>query len=316
MGEFPTVSVGLMARYFRARSSRTLLRFYVINTIEALMWTVVRTHASPLARPVEFFLSALSDLRRSRQLATEIAKRDMRRQYYYSPLGAVGVLVFPLLLTALALGFHRSGILAVDSPAVPYALYVLVGVVLWTTFIEALNVPLFGLLSELRLLARTTAPPEAIILGKLGSVVMNLLLKLALIAGAFLWYRIPLPPAAAFAPVGLLGLVLLGAAIGLLIAPLNFIYRDFTWVFGAASTVWFFFSPVYFPTPATGAVSVIMNLNPVTPLLTDTRSLLLTGTVVTPIHSILVAIGAVPILMAAWFCTRIVLSVAMEQVNE
>jgi len=150
------------------------------------MWTVVRTHEPPLARPAEFFGSVWCDLRRSRPLATEIAKREIRSQYRRSLLGPLGALVFPLALTALALGFNRSGILKVDSAAIPYALYVLVGVVLWTTFIEVLNISLYGLPSELRLLARTTAPPEAIILGKLGPVFANLLLKLALLdrAGA------------------------------------------------------------------------------------------------------------------------------------
>ena len=167
-----------------------------------------------------------------------------------------------------------------------------------------------------RLLARTTAPPEAIILGKLGPVFANLLLKLALIAAAVFSYRMPLPLTAALAPIGLLGLALLGTAVGLLIAPLNLLYRDISWVFGTVTTIWFFFSPVYFSPPATGTVGVIMNLNPVTPLLADTRSLLLTGTAITPIRSILIIGGACLLLMASWFCIRIVLWVAMEQVNE
>jgi homopolymeric O-antigen transport system permease protein len=280
------------------------------------MWTVVRTHESPLARPAEFLGSVWYDLRRSRPLATEIAKRDIRSQYRHSLLGPLGALLFPLALTTLALGFHRSGILKVESTAIPYALYVLVGVVLWTTFIEVLNISLYGLRSELRLIARTTAPPEAIILGKLGPVFVNLLLKLALVGAAVLWYRMPVPLTAALAPIGLLGLALLGTAIGLLIAPFNLLYRDISWIFGTVTTLWFFFSPVYFPPPATGAVGVIMKLNPVTPLLADTRSLLLTGTAINPIRSILIIGGACLLLMASWFCARIVLWVAMEQVNE
>ena len=280
------------------------------------MRTVVRTYEPPLAHPAEFLGSLWRDLLRSRPLALEIAKRDIRNQYRHSLLGPIGALLFPLALTVLALGFHRSGILKVDSAGVPYALYVLVGVVLWTTFIEILNAPLYGLFAELRLIARTTAPPEAIILGKLGPVSVNLLLKLILVATAVLWYRVPITPAAALAAFGLLGLALLGMALGLLIAPLNLLYRDVSWIFGTITTLWFFFSPVYFPAPATGAIGVIMNLNPVTPLLADTRSLLLTGTALAPIRSVLTIAGACLLLTASWFYTRIVLCVAMEQVNE
>jgi ABC-type polysaccharide/polyol phosphate export permease len=151
------------------------------------------------------------------------------------------------VLTALAVGFHRSGILRVDTASDPYVLYVLVGVVLWTSFIEALNAPSYGLLSELSLLARTTAPPEAIVLGKLGPLFLNLLLKLLLVAAALLWYRMPIPIAAALAPIGILGLFVLGTGIGLLIAPINLLYRDISWIVGILTTLWFFFSPVYFP---------------------------------------------------------------------
>jgi lipopolysaccharide transport system permease protein len=231
-------------------------------------------------------------------------------------LGPLGVLLFPLVLTALALGFHRSGILNVDSAGVPYALYVLVGVILWTTFIEALNAPVYGLLAELRLLARTTAPPEAIVLGKLGPVFLNLLLKLVLIAGAVFWYRMSIPLAAALAPIGLLGLALLGTAIGLLIAPLNLFYRDVSGILGTATTLWFFFSPVYFPAPSTGLIGFIINLNPVTPLLSDTRSLLLSGNAATPVRSVLTLLGASLLLAACWLYARIMLWAALEQANE
>jgi len=277
---------------------------------------VVRTHEPPLARPAEFFGSVWNDLRRSGALAVEIAKRDIRSQYRHSLLRPLGVVLFPLALTALALGFHRSGILKVDSAGVPYALYVLVGVILWTTFIDTFNAPLYGLLAELRLLSRTTATPEAVVLGKLGPVFLNLLLKLVLMAVAFAWYRVSIPPAATLAPIGLLGLVLLGIAGGLLIAPINLLYRDVSWIFGTVTTLWFFFSPVYFPVPSRGMIGILMTLNPVTPLLSDTRSLLLTGNANTPIRSILTIVGAGLLLLASWLYARIVLWVAMEQVNE
>jgi len=63
-------------------------------------------------------------------------------------------------------------------------------------------------------------------------------------------------------------------------------------------------------------IGILMTLNPVTPLLSDTRSLLLTGNANTPIRSILTIVGAGLLLLASWLYARIVLWVAMEQVNE
>jgi lipopolysaccharide transport system permease protein len=245
-----------------------------------------------------------------------MARRDFRSQYRQSVLGISVVLLFPLALTALALGFRSTGILHVDSADVPYPLFVLVGVILWTTFIEALNAPIYGFLGELRLLARTNAPPEAIVLSKLGGVLLNLLVKLVLLLLALLWYRTSIPSTAALAPIGLASLFVLGTAFGLLIAPINLLYRDVSWVVASLTTIWFFFSPVYFPASSGGSVGVVMRLNPVTPLLSNTRSLLLTGTITTPGVSLLITVGACLLLVISWLFARVVLAVAIEQVNE
>jgi len=278
--------------------------------------TVVRTHEPSLARPAEFIRVVWHDLRRSRPLAVEMAKRDIRNQYRQSLFGPAVIVLSPLAITAVAVGFRSTGILNVDSASTPYAIFVLVGVILWTTFVEALNAPIHGFLAEQRLLAWTSAPPEAIVLGKLGTLFWNFLVRSALLGIAILWYHISVPAAALLAPIGLLSLTALGTAVGFLLAPFNLLYRDISWVFATITTLWFFFSPVYFPAPSVGTVGAIMKLNPVTPLLSDTRSLILTGVITNPVRSLLVTLGACLLLVAGWFFARIVLSAAVEQVNE
>jgi len=245
-----------------------------------------------------------------------MAKRDIRSQYRRALLGPAVVVLSPLALTALAVGFRRTGILKVDSSAVPYALFVLAGVILWTTFVDAMYAPIHAFVAEQRLLARTNAPPEAIALGKLGPVFLNLLLRMALLLVAIAAYRISLPATALLAPLGLLSLAALGTAIGFLIAPINFLYRDISWVLATLTTLWFFFTPVYFPAPSGGPVGALMRLNPVTPLLSDTRSLILTGTVSHLLPSLIVTLGACLFLIVCWLYVRLVLRVATEQMNE
>ncbi len=280
------------------------------------MRAVVRTCDPVLARPREFVRNLWDDFRRSRPLAAEMARRDIRSQYRASMLGAAIVVLTPLAMTAVAVGFRRTGILAVDSAAVPYGLFVLVGVVLWTTFLDAMNAPIFGLLAEARLLARTSAAPEAIVLGKLGPVFFNALVRTALVAAALVWYGATLPATVVLAPVGALALIALGTAIGLALAPVNLVYRDTSKILATFTTVWFFFSPVYFPAPAEGPLGALMRLNPVTPLLSDTRALILTGIVAEPGPSLVVALATAVALAVCWIYVRIALRVAVEQVNE
>ena len=280
------------------------------------MKTVVRTHESPLTHPGEFIRSVGRDLRRSAPLALEIAKRDVRGQYRSSLFGPAGVVLAPLAITSAAIGFRRTGILNVDAVSVPYTLFVLAGVVLWSTLLDALNAPVQGFLAEQRLLARTSAPAEAIVLGKLSTVVLNAMIRGMILAVALLIYRVPFRAAILLAPAGVISLALLGITLGLLIAPINLLYRDFSWIITTVTTVWFFFSPVYFPAPSGGAVGAIMRFNPVTSLLSDTRSLILTGAAASPARSLLTALAVCLALGVCWLYARIALGVAIEQVNE
>ena len=276
--------------------------------------SVVHTPDPPFARPREFAQTAWADIRRSRSLAVEMAKRDIRSQYRQSLFGAVLVVLPPLAMTAVGMGFRHAGILNVDSLEVPYGLFAFFGVMLWTTFLDALNAPIYGLLAEQRLLARTGSPPEAVILGKLGPVFFNFGIKTVALAIAILWYRVSIPATIVLAPLAFLGLIALGTAVGLFLAPINLIYRDVSKILIALTTFWFFLSPVYF-LPPEGTIGTIMSFNPVTPLLSGTRALALTGAVADPVHSILVTIGTFLFLLLCWIYVRVALPVAIEQAN-
>jgi lipopolysaccharide transport system permease protein len=280
------------------------------------MRTVVRTPQPALARPIDFLCCVGYDIRRALPLAVELAKRDVRKQYRQSLFGPAAIVLSPLVMTAAALGFRRTGILNVDSAGTPYALFVFAGAILWITFLETLNAPIFSLLAEQRLLSLTSAPAEAVLLGKLGVLLLNLGIRSLLLVMAIAWYRVSVPATVVLAPVGVLSLAALGTSAGLLIAPVNLVYRDTSSILATATTLWFFFSPVYFPAPSVGAIGVIMRVNPVTPLLSDTRALILTGNIPHPLRSFVVMAGACLLLVVCWLYARIVLSVAIEQVSE
>jgi lipopolysaccharide transport system permease protein len=274
---------------------------------------VVRTADAPLARPYEFAQRACRDLSRSWPLAIEMARRDIRSQHRQSVLGVAVVVLPVLVMTGAALGFRRAGILTVDGLTIPYGLFVLSGVVLWITFIDALNAPIQGLLAEQRILARTSSLAEGVIIAKLGQVLFHAGIRLVVLAAAVPWYDVAVPGTVILAPFGLIGLIALGTAIGLVLAPINLVYRDVSKMLVAITTIWFFLSPVYFPPPADGAIGAVMRMNPVTPLLAGTRALALTGRVVDPLYGLFVALAVGVLLMAGWIWFRVSLPIAIER---
>jgi len=277
---------------------------------------VVRTAESPLARPHEFAHSAWRDLSRSWTLAIEMARRDIRSQHRQSALGAAVVVLPVLVMTGAALGFRRAGILTVDGLAIPYGLFVLSGVVLWITFLDALHAPIHGLLAERRILARTSAPAEGVILAKVGQVLFHAAIRVVLLAAGVVWYEVAVPGTVILAPFGVVGLITFGTAIGLVLAPLNLVYRDVSKMLVAITTIWFFLSPVYFPPPADGAIGAVMRMNPVTPLLAGTRALALTGHVADPLYGLSAVLATGVLLMAGWIWFRVSLPIAIERGND
>jgi ABC-type polysaccharide/polyol phosphate export permease len=115
---------------------------------------------------------------------------------------------------------------------------------------------------------------------------------------------------------GVLTLTALGTAVGLALAPVNLLYRDISRLLTVATAFWLVFSPVYFPPPQGNLIGAVMRANPVTPILSGTRSLLLTGHIADPVHTAVVSAGAFVALVLSWFFVRIVLRVAIEQANE
>ena len=275
----------------------------------------LRTADPPLAQPVAFCRTLWRDLRRSLPLARELAKRDLRIHFRQPLLGTAAAALPPLVMTAVGLGFREAGLLTVDEVAIPYGLFVLAGVVLWITFLEALNAPIHALLAEQGLLARSSAPAEAVLLGRLGSLLANLGIRLLLLALAVVWFGAGFPASALVAPLGLAGLVAFGFAVGLLLAPLNLIFRDISRLLAILTTFWLFLSPVFFPAATSGVIGRVMQLNPVTPFLSWTRSALLTGDP-PDLLGMVALTGAVLLLIGVcWFYLRITLRIFIERSN-
>jgi lipopolysaccharide transport system permease protein len=274
---------------------------------------VVRTPDPPLARPRDFVRMAWLDLRRSRTLTVEMARRDIRSQLRQPVLGCAAVVLPVLVMTAAGLGFRSAGLLGAEATGMPYGLFVLTGLILWMTFLDALYAPIHGLLAEQRLLSRTSAPAEAIILAKLGPVVFHAGIRFLLLVPAVVWYGTSLPGTIVLAPVGLAGLIAFGTAVGVVLAPVNLVYRDVSRLLVAVTTLLLFLSPVYFPTPGNGTIGAIMSLNPIAPLLASTRTLALAGHAADAGPTVAMLVLAGLLLVAAWAYVRVALPIALER---
>jgi lipopolysaccharide transport system permease protein len=120
--------------------------------------------------------------------------------------------------------------------------------------------------------------PFAFILAGLGGLLFDLLLKLALLAPGCVWFGIAPPWQAIYLfPLGILGILMLGLAIGILLIPLGSLYGDVSRFVGFSLGFLMYLTPVVYPVPKEGWASTLVHLNPATYLLGATRDWLSFG---------------------------------------
>ncbi len=234
-------------------------------------WKVYTPHSdgtlrgNPLARMVK-------DCWAARELAWRMLHRDLSAKYRQSLLGYVWAIVPPLGMT---LGFLLAGeaqIINTGDTSIPYPVFALLGTVLWQTFSESLHGPLRAVTAAKPLLARIRFPYEAIILAKIGEVLLNLGIRLVLVAAALAIYGVRPSLSLLMAPLAMLVLVLMGTAIGLLLAPLSGLYHDVELGLSLVLSMWFFATPIMYEQAAPGSTIGLINaINPVTPALVVAR---------------------------------------------
>lgn len=238
----------------------------------------VHTAEMRLRRPGDLLFGLTRDVVRSRHVAWEMMKRDLINQHRTSILGALIPLLPALTTAAWAILFRDAHIINVASVSMPYPFFVLCGMMLWAAFLESIDAPISGVQAEQSLLSKADVPPEAVTVSRIGQVLVNFGIKSILIAAAALAYRVRIPWTILFAPFGVLLIVTLGAAIGLILAPINLLFKDVSKALPVITTFWFFMTPIVFTSPNQGWLAIVMNrVNPVTPLLNAARELAFGG---------------------------------------
>ncbi|MGA7952686.1 MAG: ABC transporter permease [Gloeobacterales cyanobacterium] len=276
---------------------------------------IVYNPESAIRHPLLLFKEMWRDLLASRELAWRLLVRDISAQYRQSLLGVFWAFV-PPIVTALGLVLARNtGVVNIAETDLPYPAYVMFSMALWQTFVEALNGPITAVGQAKPMLAKINFPREAIVLAKLGEVFFNFGIKLILILGLFLWFRIPFTWSILLAPVALFHLVMFGTAIGLLLAPIGTLYGDVSKVLPLIISPWLLLTPVIYPVPKGGWFGEIVNLNPVTPLLVTIRELATTGIVSDPMGFWAMSGIALVGLLVAWVMYRLAMPFIVERMS-
>ncbi len=276
---------------------------------------IVYSADSQMRRPGQLARAMVRDLAQARELSWRLFVRDVSALYRQSVLGVLWSFAPPIVTALIFILLQQADVLNLSQTSMPYPVYVLTGTILWQVFTESLNAPLRSAKASQSLLVRVNFPREALIVSAGLTVLFNLLIKVVVLAGLFLLFGVPLTwgVLAAFVPV--LMLVFLGIGAGMLLTPVGMLYSDVTAALPTLTQILFFLTPVVYAPPQTFPLSLIVALNPVSPLLIAARDLAVTGELNNPVAFLLASALALLLLLAGWLLYRISMPIVIERVG-
>jgi len=277
--------------------------------------TTIYTPESSLANPAKMIKEMFRDLLAARELAWRLAVRDISALYRQTFLGFLWALIIPLANTLVWVFLSSSGMVSIATTDLPYPVYVFVGTMLWGILMDALNAPLQGATAAKGMLAKINFPREAILVSGVYQTLFNSGIKLALVLVALLimgytpgWY-------APLIPLGVISLILVGTALGVLITPVGLLYGDVGRGIPLIAQFLMYLTPVVFPMPKEGWAYTLISLNPLTPIIVTARDWV-TGQPAELLNSfIIVNLFAVGLLLVVWGVYRLAMPILIERMS-
>jgi len=275
----------------------------------------VYTPDSSLRHPARMLAAMFHDLVAGRELAWQLAVRDIRAQYRQTALGLLWAFILPLAHTFTWIFLSGAGIVAVSDTALPYPVYVFTGTMIWAIFMDAVNAPLQQTIAAKQMLAKINFAREALVISGIYQTLFNGVIKIVLVLIALMLMGIYPGWTLLWFPLGVVSLILTGTALGLLLTPVGMLYTDIGKSLPLLMQFLMYVTPVVFPLPSGGFALTLFKLNPMTPLILTTRNWL-TGfaSQYFGYFCVVNALGFV-LLLVVWVVYRAALPILIERMS-
>jgi len=222
--------------------------------------TEIRPAASSPATP-NSDRGSWQELWRGRELIAFFAIRDLRVRYRQAVLGIAWVLVQPLAMVAVfTLVFHNLAQL--PSGGIPYPLFAMTGLVIWTCFTSTVTAASDSLVSNAALVTKVYFPRLTAPVATLLPPLVDLAVSLVVVVGMCVVYAVTPTWRLLGAPLSLLLLAAASLGIGLWLSALNVRYRDVRHAVTPILQLLLFLSPVAYSPNLSPEAALIYAVNP------------------------------------------------------
>lgn len=240
------------------------------------MKTTIYTPDSGLRNPVKLIKELVADLRSEscRDLAWRLIVRNISSMYRQSFFGYIWIFIPPVMTALVWIFLNQQQVINMGETDIPYPFYVLSGNLIWLGFATSLTAPIMAVNRERGLLTKINFPREALLIAGFVQLAVNIFVPMIVLIPAMFVFGVHPTWTLALFPLAVLTLALFGFSLGLLVTPFALFFNDISQAIPILARFLFFMTPVVYPPPTEGLISIITRFNPVAPMLMVSRDLL------------------------------------------
>jgi lipopolysaccharide transport system permease protein len=241
-----------------------------------------------------------SDLLKSRELGYRLFLRDFSAKYRQSLLGVLWVIVIPLFTVAIFVAISRAGVLRTGETVVPYPVFALFGITVWSLF-TGLTSSISGVVgSSGGLITKINFPRIALLYSPVFISFVDFGVRFFLLCIIMAASRVLPSTGALLFPLALLPLILLSIGAGMVLSIVGALFKDIATMVNMLLTIAMLVTPVVYVMPPEGSFMQLNRYNPLFYLIDVPRTLLFSGTFGHPVGFIISSVAAIMVFFLGW----------------
>ena len=209
-----------------------------------------------------------------RELLVQMTRRDLMLRYKQTIMG-FGWAVFMPLMNTLIFSVIFVRVAPLDT-GMPYPVFAYTGLMAWNLSASALRFAVSSLTANTNLVTKVYFPREIFPFSAVFISLVDFAVSSLILVAMMIYYHMGVGPAILFLPVILVVHVAFTAGVALLLAMGNLFFRDVKYLFEVVLMLWMFASSVLYPISMVGGkLAILLQFNPMTPIIDAYRSVLL-----------------------------------------
>jgi len=247
------------------------------------------------------FKGMVENLLNGKELAWQLFKRDFKAKYRQSLLGWAWLFLMPFVTMGTFLLLNVSGVIRIGDIPVPYPIFGLLGISIWNIFSAGLTTLTASITAAGSLVSKINFPKEALIISSLGQIVVEFLIRLALVFLVYLTYGLLPSPLILLFPLFILPITFLTLGLGFLTSVLDIVVRDTSRFINLGMNFLLFLMPIMYTMPEKGLLARVNKYNPLFFLIKTPRDIIISGRIIHPEEFAFSTILSIVIFFGGWF---------------